>query len=465
MPVERPETPVRRHTRLLRWRDAVLQLGAWAAVVLAAAALLAAWAAYRWLDPTPERRIVMATGPAQGAYEAFAKRYEPRLRAHGVEIELRATEGSADNLRLLRDPDSGVQVAFVQGGVDEAESAGEADGQGLVSLGRVAHEPLWIFYREDAAARRTPHGLQRVAQLAGWRLESGPPGGGTEPLLRRVLLANGLSPEALTIGRQPTVLGIVELIEGRADALAMVSAADAPLVQYLLRTPGLRLLPFEQAEAYARRFPFMQPLVLPRGVVDLARDEPARDVELIATSASLVARDDLHPALMQLLVQAARDAHGSAGWLHGPGEFPQAVSAEWPLAEEAERYARGGPPWLQRYLPFWLAHFVERMWIVLLPLLAALLPLSRVLPPLLEMRLRSRVYRWYANLRELEQAIERPAAEFGRLHAELDRLDEQTGRIGLPLAYAHELYDLRAHIQLVRKRLLARAAAREPAGG
>jgi hypothetical protein len=168
-------------------------------------------------------------------------------------------------------------------------------------------------------------------------------------------------------------------------------------------------------------------------------------------------RSDLHPALMQLLLQAARDAHGGAGWFSRPGEFPNAGVAEWPLATEAERYYRSGPPWLQRYLPFWLANFIDRMWIVLLPLIAVLLPLSRVLPPLVELRLRSRVFRWYANLRALEQALEKPGADIASLRAELDRLDAQTERIGVPLAYANELYDLRGHIHLVRRRLLARS--------
>lgn len=440
-----------------RWREALLQMSAWASLSLVLAALAAAWLAYRWLDPTPQRRIVMASGPEHGAYDGFARRYVPLLRAHGVELQIVPTGGSADNLRLLRDPASGVQVAFVQGGVDAA--AGH-DAAALQSLGTVAHEPLWVFYRERSGRALGAQGLTRIGQMAGWRLEVGPEGGGTAALWRQLLLANGVDPASMHLQTRATVFAVVELVEGRADALAMVSAADAPLVQYLLRAPGVKLLEFDQARAYARRFPFLHELVLPRGVVDLARDDPPRDLPLVATTASLVARADLHPALVQLLVQAARQAHGGAGWLNSPGEFPQATSAEWPLSPEAERYARNGPPWLQRYLPFWLANFVDRMWIVLLPLLAAIIPLSRVLPPLLAMRFRSRVYRWYANLRELEQAIERQDAEFGRLHAELDRIDAQIARIGLPLAYTGELYDLRSHVQLVRKRLLTRAAAR-----
>ncbi len=436
--------------------------GWWTSGVLIALMLLSAWLIWRWLDPLPERRLVIAGGPERGAYEQFAKRYLPPLKAQGVAVEVRRTQGSAENLALLRA--GSVDAAFVQGGVDSAPLGpdGERD-DSLVSLGSVAHEPLWVFYREDSARRLAPGKLPvDLAALRGWRINIGPPGAGTGPLFRQLAEANRLDPAALKLGEQAAVLGVVDLVEGRTDALAMVSAADAPLVQYLLRTPGIRLLDFAHAEAYVRRFAFLRALVLPRGVVDLADDQPDHDVQLVATTASLVVRGTLHPALQQLLLQAAREAHGGAGWFARPGEFPNTSAAEWPLADDAERYYRNGAPWLQRYLPFWLAHFVDRMWIVLLPLLAALLPLSRVLPPLVEHRLRSRVFRWYANLRRLEQAIEKPGADVEKLRAELDRMEQQTEHIGVPLAYANELYDLRSHIQLVRRRLSAKTGDRLP---
>jgi TRAP-type uncharacterized transport system substrate-binding protein len=442
-----------------RWRDALVKAGPWAVAVwlLLAAALL--YAAYLVLDPTPVRHIVLATGPDRGAYSEFAKRYVPLLRAHGVTVELRATGGSSENLALLRNPTSGVQVAFVQSGVAPDRTAADETQESLVSLGSVAYEPLWLFYRADSAQRRL-HGTVpgKLSQFEGWRINTGPEGGGSGPLFRQLAQANGMGAAALKAGDHVTVNGVVELVQGGVDALAMVSAADAPLVQYLLHTPEVRLFDFTQSEAYARRFPFLQPLALPRGVIDLAADQPPQDVHLVAATASLVARSDLHPALVQLLVQAARQVHGGAGWFSRNGEFPNPTAAEFPLSPEAERFYRNGPPWLQHYLPFWLANFMDRMWIVLLPLLAALLPLSRVLPPLVELRVRSRVFRWYAHLRAVETALEKPAADLARLHAELNRLDAQTERIGVPLAYTHELYELRSHIHLVRKRLLARAA-------
>lgn len=424
--------------------------------MLAVAVLL--WAAYRWIDPRPDKHIVIATGPEQGAYAELASRYLPLLKARGITVELRATQGTAENLALLRDRRSGVQVAFVQSGGGAGSVAADLDSDdALVSLGRIAYEPIWLFYRAEperkrAGAVRAP---RRLSDLAGWRVNTGPDGGGGGPLFARLAEANGLADGALTLDSSASVQGVVELVQGRIDALWMVAAADAPLVQYLLHTPGVALMPFDQREAYVRRFPFLQPVTLPRGLVDLAADRPPADVPLVAATASLVARADLHPTLVQLLVQVARQVHGGAGWFQAAGELPSAASGELPLAPEAERFYRDGQPWLQRYLPFWLATFVDRMWIVLLPLLAALVPLSRVLPPLVSLRLRSRVFRWYAHLRAIERALDAPDADLPALRERLERTDRQVEGIGLPLAYTNELYQLRAHINLVRKRLQA----------
>lgn len=437
---------------------ALASAGPLAQVALLAVAALVLWVAWQVLDPTPDKHLVIATGPEQGAYDDFARRYLPLLRAQGVTVELRATQGSSENLALLRDAGAGVHAAFVQGGsvAPETTDAGDAP---VHSLGSVAVEPLWLFYREDSV-QRLAAGVapDRLAALVGWRLDTGPPGGGSGPLFWQLARVGGLPPPGQAAAAATAVSGVLELVQGRADLLALVSAAEAPLVQYLLHTPGVHPMGLAQAEAYARRFPFLRALTLPRGTVDLASDQPPQDLPLVATTATLAVRADLHPALVQLLLQAAHHVHGQPGWFQRGGDFPQPSADELPLAPAAERYYRNGPPWLQHYLPFWLANFVDRMWIVLLPLLAALLPLSRIVPPLVTLRLRSRVYRWYAHLRAIEAALEQPGADFAALRARLERLDLQTENIGLPLSFTNELYDLRGHIHLVRKRLLARAA-------
>jgi TRAP-type uncharacterized transport system substrate-binding protein len=438
-----------------RWWDTVVGAGPLVVSLLLAFVGLGLYVAYRVLDPTPDKRIVIATGPEEGAYIEFAKRYQPLLRAHGLVVELRTTQGSSENLALLRDPQSGVDAAFVQGGVETVDAGADPM---VASLGSVAYEPVWLFYREADARDRDKARLDNLSQLAGWRINTGPSGGGAGPLFLQLALANQLDATQLQLGEKPAVHAVVDLLQGHTDAVLMVAAADAPLVQYLLRAPGIRLFEFVQSDAYARRFPFLRAVTLPRGIIDLAADKPPQDVRLVAATASLVVREDLHPALVQLLVQAAQQVHGDAGWFSRAGEFPSPSVSDLPLSTEAARLYRDGVPWLQRYLPFWLANFIDRMWFVLLPLVAVMIPLSRILPPLVELRVRSRVFRWYAHLRAVERALERPAPALDRLQAEIERIDAQVERVGVPLSYTHELYELRSHIELVRKRLIDRAA-------
>ena len=434
-------------------RDLLVTAGPFA---LIAAGLL--FAAYWYLQPTPPKSVTLATGEEQGAYAEFGRRYAEWFARYGIEVHLRATQGAAENLALLRDPDSGVQIAFVQGGADpKTLPPGQLKDDGLVALGSLFYEPLWLFYREDVARRRLRHdALGNLAQLRGWRLDVGPAGSGVPNLVGRLLDGNHVDVAGIDLRALGGTPAAAALLDGNIDALAFASAPEAPLVQMLLQTPGIGLLPFPQAEAYSRRYAFLSPVVLPRGVVDLGRGVPVRNVPLVAPTAMLIAREDIHPALAQLFVQAAQAIHGQAGWFQRRGDFPSERSLEWPLAREAERTLRSGPPWLQRYLPFWLANLVDRMWVVLLSLIAVLIPLSRVVPPLYQFRVRSRIFRWYGQLRRIEEDVEEGEGSAARLGARLDELDARVERLTVPLSYADELYALRSHIRLVREKVLRR---------
>jgi TRAP-type uncharacterized transport system substrate-binding protein len=437
---------VLRHT-LLSVRDLLVTAGPFVLITLLLLVL-----AYLVLDPTPPKKVVLATGPEQGAYDEFGKRYAAMLKTHGIQVELQPTQGTAENLALLRDESSRVDIAFVQGGADLARGADDIANAGLVSLGSLFYEPVWLFYREDSANRllKTPT-LSSMAQLPGWKLNTGAPGSGVPNLMNRLIEANGIAPQSLTLLQQPQTPAVVSLLNGEIDALVFASAPESLMVQMLLQTPGIKLFDFAQAEAYSRRFPFMSPTTLPRGVVDLARDMPPADVHLVAPTATLVAKEGTHPALVQLFVQAAHAIHGEPGWFQHKGDFPSGAHTELPLAKEAERFYRQGAPMLQRYLPFWLANLIDRMWVVLVSIIAILLPLSRVVPPLYQFRIRSRIFRWYAQLRGVEDAVgKRPVAE---LLKELQDIDNRVEQVAVPLSYADELYSLRSHIQMVRRRL------------
>ncbi len=434
---------------LLSVRDLLVTVGPF---LLLAVALLAL--AYWVLDPTPPKHVVLATGQDQGAYAEFGKRYAAYLKLHGIRVELRATQGAAENLALLRDTDSKVDLAFVQGGGAGQRDVDDVANEGLMALGSLFHEPVWLFYREDSA-RRLVKGptLASLAQLPGWKVNIGAPGSGTPLLMQRLLEANGIERKTLTLLEQPQTPAVVALLGGEIDALVFASAPESLMVQMLLRTPGVKLFDFAQAEAYSRRFAFMSPVLLPRGIVDLAHDMPGADVHLVAPTAALVAKEGTHPAVVQLFVQAAQHIHGDAGWFHRKGDFPSAAHTEMPLAKEAERFYKSGAPLLQRYLPFWLANLIDRMWVVLASIIVILLPLSRVVPPLYQFRVRSRIFRWYAQLRGVENSFgERGPDELLR---ELAEIEERVERVAVPLSYADELYSLRSHIQMVRGKLLA----------
>lgn len=405
--------------------------------------------AYWLVDPSPPSHITISTGQENSAYEEFGKKYAKALARQHIKTTLEPSLGSQENLQRLTAPGSKIDIAFVQSGSTEQA---EAEQKGLLSLGSLFTEPVWLFYRESK-------NITRLTQLKGLKINVGPDGSGVPRLFTQLLSVNGLESSDLTLGHLENTPATVALLDGTIDGLVFSSAPDAPLIQMLLQTPGIKLFDFTQAEAYSRRFPFLSHVVLPRGIVDLGRDLPSKDYHLIAPTATLVARQDLHPALIDLFVQAAAEIHGGAGWFHKKGEFPTPSYTEIPVAREAEKFYKSGPPLMQRYLPFWLANFSERMWVVVVGLGALFLPLSRIIPPLYVWRIRSRVYRWYGKLRTVEQAIEnvppdRRAEACATQLRRLNEIEDSVNQISIPLSFAEGLYELRSHINFVRKRVM-----------
>jgi hypothetical protein len=322
---------------------------------------------------------------------------------------------------------------------------------GLGSLGVLYPEPLWLFYR----GKKT---LNNIADLKGKRIAIGSEGGGTRPLAMALL-------EAHDIADTPTVLlplggltAVTALSKGEIDAVFLVGGAHAGPIWAALYTTDINLFSYSQADAYVRRFPFLSIVTLPRGAIDLARNIPMRDTTLVTTHATLVAREEMHPALVDLLLQAASEVHSGADLFQKAGEFPTPTGTDIPLLKEAERYYKSGKPFLQRYLPFWAAVLIDRLFIMLLPIIGILYPLIRITPYLYSWRVRTRVFRYYGELKLLElQAQESPNSKKpDEWIAELDRIEQAANRIPTPNAFADEVYTLRAHVQLVRRGLLRR---------
>ncbi|MET0981718.1 MAG: TAXI family TRAP transporter solute-binding subunit [Telluria sp.] len=445
-----------RNFSLVSLRDLLVAAGP--TIILVGIACFVAWLL---VDPAPPRQVRLATGQEHSAYEAFGTQYAKELKRDGILVSLQPSLGSRENLERLQRGQA--DIAFVQSGSTSEEQVGKL---GLVSLGSLFTEPVWLFLRDSVKTTN-------LTGLRGLRINLGPEGTGVPNLFRQVLSVNGVEPNELSIGALENTPATVELLAGRIDGLVFSSAPEAPLIQMLLQTPGIRLFNFSQAEAYARRLPFLTHVTLPRGIVDLGRDIPSQDYHLIAPTATLVAREDLHPALVDLFVKAAGEIHGGAGWFQQQGQFPSPKYTEIPVSDEAAKYYRDGPPFLQRYMSFWLANLFDRLWVVVVALAALVIPLSKIVPPLYVWRVRSRVYRWYGELRAVEQAWEdvqeeqrAPERDAVRedLLRRLDEIEESVNHISIPLAYADGLYGLRGHINIVRQRVAAHPAA-QPAGG
>jgi TRAP transporter TAXI family solute receptor len=394
--------------------------------------------AYRFVDPAPPDRIVLATGEAGGAYATFGEAYRRRLAAFDVEVVLRETAGSAESLGLLRAGE--VDAAFVQGGV-----ATDADRAVTESLGSLFFEPLWIFLRDR-------EGAARLTDLAGLRIAIGPEGSGTRAVASELLARNGVDGP---FAPSDLAASVDALLAGELDAVFLIAGADSPVVRRLLLTDGITPFSFRRAEAYTRTHRFLAHVTLPEGMADYARNLPSADVELVAPTANLAVRDGLHPALVDLLVQSAAVVHGEGGVFEEPGAFPTPRAIDLPLNPEAHRFYEYGPPFLQRYLPFWLATLVDRLKVMLIPLVALLIPVFRLFPPIYRWRVRSRIYRWYTELREIDPR-NRTGFDLDHALAQAERIEREVAEVEAPASYAQELYDLHLHLEFVQRQLAER---------
>jgi len=502
----RPPRPPRFVARVIAvsWRDLAVSMGP--IVAISAAAI---WLAIRLIQPAPPDTLTITAGPPGSSFWNSAQRYKAILARNGVTLKVLPSAGSMENLERLSDPNASVDVGFVQSGVSlarqdtagtaasstssanaasaavvstEASAAGPAsvaaggsdgiasassssaaaapgasqvganprDAEHLVSLGSVAYVPLVIFYEGPKQVR--------LSGFAGKRIAIGLEGSGTRALALALLKANGIEPGGAT-----TLLPLT----GEAAAHALTTheidaafltgdSAQPPVMARLLRTPGVRLFSFSQARAYARRFPYLTDIELPMGAFDLGKNLPPEPVHTIAPTAELIARDSLHPALSDLLVEAAKEVHGRANLLQNAGEFPSPVMHDFPISDDAARYYKSGKSFLYRVLPFWLASLVDRLIVLVVPIVVVLVPGVRLIPSLYAWRVKSRIYRWYGALIAIERAAldenstdEERAASL----AKLADIEGAVNRLKMPLAYADQFYVLREHIGFVRARL------------
>jgi TRAP transporter TAXI family solute receptor len=427
-----------------------LSLGKWRFFALIAAlAIGCLWLSFLYLQPLPPRTLTIASGPHYSLFHQHAERYREALKKEGVTLVERVTEGAGENLALLANPSSGVDIAFLQGG-----QAGSDEAKSLVMIASLYYQPLWIFVRRGEE-------IDSLSALAGRTISTGMPGSGTHALAAPLLAANGVTAENAKLVDLPTDRVQAALNARLIDAALIVGGAQLPAVTAALQDSTLVPISLAQADAYPQRYRYLTRRTLHAGTIRFKPLAPERDIALVATEAMLAAREDINPAIVNLLLEVLRDEHDDQGFFEAPGEFPNVDQVDLRVSPDAVRHRRFGPSLLYRFLPFWAATMVERFIIIVLPLLAVLVPIMRLLPAVVAWRVRSKIYRWYGELALLEREVatrsDSPPIE--KWLTDLQRIERAAERVSPPANYASEVYTLREHIEFVRRAVLVRAAA------
>jgi TRAP-type uncharacterized transport system substrate-binding protein len=403
------------------------------------------FAVFWFFYSAPPSTITMTAGPEDSVFQINAEKYAKILARNGVNLKILKSEGSLENLKRLADPKFRVDIGFVQGGVSDGQNI-----EKLASLGSVSYQPLLIFYRSAAP-------LDLLSQMKGLRLAIGPEGSGTRILALALLKANGIEPGGATTLSDLDADGAEDaLLYGRIDAAFMMGDASSRKVMHnLLLAPEVRLFDFTQAAGYTRRIGYLNKLELPKGSIDFGKDIPQADIHLIGPTVELIARSDLHPALSDLLIEAAQEVHGNAGLFKHRGEFPAPIEHEFHISADALRYYKSGKSFIYRNLPFWVGSMANRVLVVFVPTIIVLFPVLRLIPALYRWRIRMRIYRWYRELLALERdVISRDASgEREALLGRIDQIEAEVNKMKVPASFADQFYVLRGHIIFVHEEL------------
>lgn len=404
----------------------------------------ALWITFQFVDPLPPSKVSIISGGPHGAYFGYAKQYADYFAKQGYELEVLQSKGSMDNLAQMAEPESTIAAALMQGGITTPE-----EHPGLESLGSLYYEPVWLFHKKRLR-------LKTLSGLKGKRIAIGSDGSGTAHLVRTLLAENGITDKTSTLLLEGASQASEELLSGKIDALFTIAGINSATVKKLAaETKKVTMYSFARAETYARTHHYLKKLTLPPGGIDLIGDLPAKEVTLIAPTANLVVREDLHAAIKYLFLLAAAEVHGKGDMFARPGQLPNGQAALFPVGDEAESFYKNGPPFLMRYLPFQLAITVERLKILLIPLLTLLFPLFKITPPAYRWQIRRRIFKWYKQLKDLDtKAYELTDKDEARkmLH-QLEEMDKMVLETSVPLSYTDYIYSLRLHIRMIQRRM------------
>ena len=425
-------------SKIKQWgKNNVLLLG-----IISFLFLVTVFAVFWFFYSAPPSTLIMTAGPKGSMFERYSEQYQKIFKRNGVKLLILPSEGSVENFKRLKDKSYKTDIGFVQGGI-----ANNAVPEGLVSLGSVSYEPLFLFYRSQTS-------LELLSELAGRKVAVGEIGSGTHELSLFLLSNNGIKPGGTTkLLYLDSDNAANELLKGTADAVFMMGdSVSRDKIRLLLTTPGVRLFDFMQASAYTRHIKYLHKLELPMGAIDYGKNIPQHDISLIGPTIELVARKNLHPALSDLLLEAATEVHSGAGMLKKRGEFPALFEEDFSVSPDAKRYYKSGQSWLYRELPFGIASMINRVIVLLLPLIVIFPSVIRGVPAIYRWRIRTRVYRCYRDLLDIEWKLMNAQPEQRAALLEELNLIEARVKENVPMSFADQFYALRGHIHFVRER-------------
>jgi len=399
--------------------------------------------------PAPPSKVTMATAFKGSSFEYYGRQYREIFARSNVDLDLLPTSGAGENIKLLQDPQSGIQFSLMVSGISDGKHA-----PGLLSLGTVYNNPYWLFYSSNEP-------FDRLSQFIGKRIAVGPEGSATRTSAEQILGKGGVNSETATFLSFAGTAAVEAINDGKVDAVWIIGAPDATAVKSLLQTPHVRIMSFPTAEAFTRIFPGLARMVLPQGVIDIYRNIPPNDLQLIGSTTKVLVRSDLHPEIVQLLLQTMVEARGGSNIFQRIGEFPNGTDVEYPVAPAATDFYKNGPSFMQRHLPLWLSVHAQRAIAVLVAAIALGLPMFRFLPTAYNWLTRRRLFYWYAQLKALEASFDTDPTgkQLAQKQAEIERIEEAVSHIRFPLTFSDQLYNLRSHIDIVRRKITSHVNA------
>ncbi|CAM2980793.1 TAXI family TRAP transporter solute-binding subunit [Rariglobus hedericola] len=396
----------------------------------------------------PPRKLYITSGPEGSSFQRWAGAYKDALAKHGVTLEVLPSSGSLNNLdRMLTKGPNGeiVDIGFISGGIAKEQKL-----DGLMSLGSVGYQPLWVFYRGNTT-------ISRLSQLEGQRIAIGSTGSATRAIVQTLLQANGISGAPTVFSDLDSSSAAEALLQGQLDAVFLMGdSASTQTLRSLGRAPGIQLFTFTQADAYVRRNTFLNKISLPQGSLDLGKNLPAQDVVLVGPVVELVAREGLHSALSDLLLDVAKQVHGNASLLQKRGDFPVLVEHDFPLSDDAVRYYKSGKGILYRVVSsFWVASLLNRLLVAVVPLMLVVIPAIRLMPVAYRFRIQLKLYRCYRPLLRVERETYEPLTpeRVQELLTQLEEIEVAVNRLKVPASFADRFYWLRRHLLFVRERV------------